>query len=85
MLAGIGAVGAGVFPLDAGDLHSLFALFAFVFVNAEALASATRLSGAMRALGVLAGVVGLVFVGVMVVGRLIALVSTRASTQTFTC
>jgi len=68
VLAGIGAAGAGVFPLDSGDLHSLFALFAFAFFNLEALAVATRLSGAMRALAVLAGVVGLVFVGVMVVG-----------------
>lgn len=67
-LAGIGAVGTGLFPLDAGDLHSLFALVAFLSFNLEALAVSTRLSGAIRALAVLAGVVGLVFVGVMVVG-----------------
>jgi len=68
VLAGLGAVGTGLFPLDAGDIHSLFALVAFLFFNLEALAVATRLSGAMRALAVLAGVVGLVFVAVMVVG-----------------
>jgi hypothetical membrane protein len=68
VLAGIGAAGAGIFPLDSGDLHSLFALFAFVFMNAEALAVATRLSGVMRGLALLAGVVGLVFVAIMVVG-----------------
>jgi len=68
LLAGLGAVVAGVFPLDAGGLHSLGALFAFLFFNVQALASATRLSGAMKAMAVLAGVLGLVFVGLMVVG-----------------
>ena len=68
VLAGFGAVGTGLVPLDAGDLHSLFALVAFLSFNLEALAVATRLSGVMRGLAVLAGVVGLVFVGVMVVG-----------------
>jgi hypothetical membrane protein len=67
-VTGVGAVGAGLFPLHVGDLHGLFALVAFLFVNLQALASATRLSGPMRALSVLAGVVGLVFVGLMIVG-----------------
>jgi hypothetical membrane protein len=67
-LAGLSAVGAGLVPLDAGDFHSLFALFAFLFFNVEALAVAGLLDGPVRALGVLAGVVGLVFLGVMVVG-----------------
>lgn len=67
-LAGIGAVGAGLFPLDTGGLHSLFALFAFVFFNAQAIGSATQLSGVMKALSVLAGVVGLVFVVLMAIG-----------------
>jgi len=67
-LAGIGAVGAGLFPLDTGGLHSLFALFAFVFFNVQAIGSATQLSGVMKALSVLAGVVGLVFVVLMAIG-----------------
>jgi hypothetical membrane protein len=67
-LAGVGAVGAGLFPLDTGGLHGLFALFAFVFFNVQALASATRLSGVMKALSLLAGGLGLVFVALMVVG-----------------
>jgi hypothetical membrane protein len=67
-LAGIGAVGAGVFPLDTGGLHSLFALLAFVFFNVQAIGTATRLSGIMRSISVLAGGVGLVFVVLMAVG-----------------
>jgi hypothetical membrane protein len=67
-LAGVGAVGAGLFPLDAGGLHGLFALLAFLFFNVQALGTATRLDGVMRALSVLAGGVGLVFVVLMVLG-----------------
>ena len=40
LLAGLGAIGAGLVPLDKGDLHSVFALVAFIFFNIEAIASA---------------------------------------------
>jgi hypothetical membrane protein len=68
VLAGIGSVGAGVFPLDRGGLHSVFALLAFVFFNLEALATAAVLSGLMRAISAVAGTVGLVYVAVMILG-----------------
>jgi hypothetical membrane protein len=68
VLAGIGAIGAGRFPLDTGGVHGLAALLAFVFFNVQAIGSATRLGGVMRALGVLAGVLGLVFVVLMALG-----------------
>ena len=67
-LASIGAVGAGVFPLDTGGLHSLFALFAFLFFNVQAVGSATQLAGVMKAIAALAGLVGLAFVVIMVIG-----------------
>ena len=67
-VAGLGAVGTGLFPLDAGDLHSLFALLAFVFFNVQALAVATQVDGVMRALSALAGLLGLAFVVLMVIG-----------------
>src|SRR6056297_2354554 len=67
-LAGVGAVGAGLFPLDTGGLHGLFALLAFLFFNVQAIGSATRLDGVMRVLSVLAGVLGLVFVVLMALG-----------------
>jgi hypothetical membrane protein len=67
VLAGVGAVGAGVFPLSM-EIHSLFALLAFLFFNVEAIASATRLSGPMRGLSVLAGGLGIAFLGLMIVG-----------------
>ncbi|WP_192918461.1 DUF998 domain-containing protein [Salinigranum salinum] len=67
-LAGVGAIGAGLFPLDTGGLHGLFALLAFLFFNVQALGTATRLDGAMRALSAFAGGVGLVFVVLMALG-----------------
>ena len=68
VLAGIGALGAGLVPLDRGDLHSLFALAAFICFNLEAIAVGALLSGAMRSLSILAGLLGLAFVVLMVLG-----------------
>jgi len=67
-LAGLGAIGAGIFPLDTGGLHGLFALLAFLFFNVQALGTATRLHGTMRVLSGVAGGVGLVFVVLMALG-----------------
>jgi hypothetical membrane protein len=67
-LAGLGAIGAGLFQLNTSDLHSIFALFAFVFFNVEAIACAAVVAGPMRFISALAGIVGLGFVVVMVIG-----------------
>ena len=67
-LAALGAVGVGLFPLDTGTPHSISALVAFVFFNVEALASAALVRGPMRLLSLLAGIVGLAYVVVMVLG-----------------
>ena len=68
VVAGIGAVGAGIFPLDSGGPHGLFALVAFLAFNLQAIAVATLVRGPMRVLSVLAGAVGLVFVVLMAIG-----------------
>jgi hypothetical membrane protein len=68
MLAGLGATGAGLVPLNASDLHALFALTAFLFFNLEALASAAVVKGPMRWISALAGIVGLAFVVIMIIG-----------------
>ena len=68
VLGGVGAIGAGLVPLDRGTAHSLFALAAFVGFNLQALALATRLHGPLRWVSLPAGIVGLVYVGLMVVG-----------------
>lgn len=68
LLAGGGAAGAGLVPLDVGQLHSLFALFAFVFFNLEAMATARLIHGPMRAISLAAAVLGLAYVVVMVTG-----------------
>jgi hypothetical membrane protein len=68
ILAGLGAIGAGAFPLSTGDLHSIFALFAFVFFNLEAIACALVVRGPMRLISAMAGTIGIGFVVVMVIG-----------------
>jgi hypothetical membrane protein len=68
VLAGLGAIGAGLFPLSMGEAHSLFALAAFVFFNVEAIACAVVVTGPMRVISALAGIIGLGFVVLMVIG-----------------
>jgi hypothetical membrane protein len=68
VLGGIGAVGAGLFPLSTGGLHSLFALIGFAFFNLEAVASATVLPRPMNGISLLAGIAGAAFVVLMVIG-----------------
>lgn len=67
-VASIGAAGAGFVPLDHGSMHSLFALFAFLGFNLQAIAVAPLLRGPMRAVSVLLGSAGLIFVMLMVLG-----------------
>ena len=67
-LGGLGALGAGVVPLGAGNAHSLFALLAFLFINVEAVTVARLFRGTMRWLAISAGAIGLVYLGVMVIG-----------------
>jgi hypothetical membrane protein len=67
-IAGVGAIGAGVFPLNSGDLHSIFALVAFLFFNIAAIATATVIHGPMKIVSVLAGLVGIGFVVLMIAG-----------------
>jgi hypothetical membrane protein len=68
VLAGIGAIGAGLFPLGSSGLHSLFALLAFLFFNLQAIATGTVVSGPMKVVSVLAGFAGIVFVVLMAIG-----------------
>jgi hypothetical membrane protein len=68
VLAGVGAIGTAAFPLDTGGPHSLFALLAFVGFNLEAIAVATVVAGPIRAISILGGVVGLVFIVLMAIG-----------------
>jgi hypothetical membrane protein len=68
LLAGLGAAGAGLVPLDASDAHGMFALTAFLFFNIQAIASGTLVEGPMRAVSYLGGIAGLIFVIVMVIG-----------------
>ena len=68
LVAGIGAIGAGLLPLDTGGLHSLFALLAFLSFNIEAIATAAVLTGTMRLVSIGAGAIGLVYVVIMVIG-----------------
>jgi hypothetical membrane protein len=68
VVAGIGAIGAGLLPLSTGAPHSLFALVGFLFFNLEAIGTAAVLAGPLRWLSVAAGAIGVVYVVVMVIG-----------------
>ena len=68
LVAGIGAAGAGLFPLGSSGLHGLFALAAFLAFNVQALATAWVVRGPTRVLSVAAGLAGLAFVVLMIVG-----------------
>jgi hypothetical membrane protein len=68
LLAGIGAVGGALFPLDRGGLHTIFALLAFVTFNLEPLVIGLASRGWLRLVSVLVTIIGLAFVGVMMVG-----------------
>ena len=64
----VGALGTGLFPLGSGPFHHLFALVAFLFFNFEAIGSGVSVDGILRYLSVGAGLLGLLFLVVFVVG-----------------
>ncbi|MCM2466876.1 DUF998 domain-containing protein [Methanoculleus oceani] len=61
VLAGIGALGAATFTLDIPGIHGLFALLAFIFFNIQAIAGAALVRGPLKAISIIAGAIGLVF------------------------
>ena len=67
-LAGLGSIGAGLFPLHTSGLHSLFALFAFLFFNLQPLTVLGLVPGSIKAISVFASLLGLGFVVLMIVG-----------------
>jgi hypothetical membrane protein len=68
LVAAFGATGVGLVPLDRGGLHGLFALLAFLAFNLQAIVTAPVVRSPLRAICWLAGVSGLAFLVVMVVG-----------------
>jgi hypothetical membrane protein len=66
-LGGIGVMGAGLVPLDSPlGFHGIFAFLAFLFLNIEAIMVGVKLHGALKAISVLAGMIGLIFLVIMV-------------------
>lgn len=69
VIAGIGAIGTGLFPLDQGDIHSLFALTSFVFFNIQVILSQKIAENMiMRVISIILGIIGFIFVVVMFIG-----------------
>jgi hypothetical membrane protein len=68
VLASLGAALAGLVPLGVSDLHSIGALFAFLFFNVQAIGLGVTTRGALRYAGALAGVLGIAFLALMIVG-----------------
>lgn len=69
ILAGIGAIGAGVFNLNFG-IHGIFALTTFIFGNVVAIASATQVRGPLKTVFIVLGIVGLVALGLHLAGHI---------------
>jgi hypothetical membrane protein len=66
-IAGIGAMGVGIFTLDTPGLHGIFALIAFLFFNLQAIAVAGVLSWPLKPISVILGLIGLAYIAVMFV------------------
>jgi hypothetical membrane protein len=66
--AAIGAIGAGLVPLDKGGLHGLFALAAFLFFNMQTASDALWSHGLVRLVGLVLATLGFAFIVVMVIG-----------------
>ncbi len=67
-ISGVGAMGAGIFPLNTSDLHSIFALLAFLFFNLQPLITSTKLTSTIKIMSLFLGVIGLIFVVIMIIG-----------------
>jgi hypothetical membrane protein len=66
-IAGIGAMGVGIFTLNTPGLHGIFALTAFLFFNLQALAVSGMLSFPLKYISVALGILGLAYIAVMFV------------------
>ena len=66
-LGGIGAMGAGLIPLDSSlGVHGLFALLAFLFIGLEAILCGRLVEDPLRTISFVTGALGLIFLVVMV-------------------
>lgn len=68
VLAGFGAIGAGIVTLETPSIHGIFALLAFVAFNLQVFATLPPGETAIRSIGVVLGITGLAFVVVMFIG-----------------
>lgn len=61
IIAGIGAIGVALFPLDNPGIHGVFALIAFLFTNFIPIGVSRLLPTPLNLLSILTGSVGLLF------------------------
>jgi len=67
VLGGIGAMGAGLVPLDnPTGVHGLFALLAFIFINLEAMVAGRLAKSPLDKISIVLGILGLIFVPLMI-------------------
>lgn len=70
VVAGVGALGAGVINLGvSSDIHNLAALVAFIGFGVQPAVAAMRLRGPIRLLAALASIASLAFTVVMLIGE----------------
>ncbi|HHT74629.1 MAG TPA: DUF998 domain-containing protein [Euryarchaeota archaeon] len=65
ILSGVGTFGVGVFTVNTPEMHTIFAVMAFLSSNVLAIASHAILRGPLKALSVVLGANGLVFLIIM--------------------
>lgn len=68
VVAGLGAIGAGLFPQSTGVLHAAAALIGVIAYDMAAVGTGVRIRGPMVVASVLLGAVGLLFVVLLPVG-----------------
>lgn len=67
-LAGLGIVGAGIFPENYGIVHTIFSLLSFVSIGIGEIKIAHALRGAMRYFSVILGAATLIFLALGISG-----------------
>ena len=73
MVAGIGAMGVGVFNENAGDVHGVFSLIAFVGAGLSAIATFRFTKPPFAYLSILFGLISLVSLGLFLSGNYLGL------------
>lgn len=68
IIAGIGSIGVGLFPLNNLGIHTIFALIAFIFANIIPVTVSLILPKPLKILSIATGIIGLFYLFVQILG-----------------